>query len=82
MLSILMCTRATILAVERWLWLLTPHYCLYESVQFSTCYELEPLRNEQIPDFGNVEAKVLHTRGHTLDSICLLVTDKRRANGP
>ncbi|MDE2259341.1 MAG: MBL fold metallo-hydrolase, partial [Betaproteobacteria bacterium] len=30
----------------------------------------------------NVSVKVLHTPGHTLDSICLLVTDKRRGNAP
>ena len=31
---------------------------------------------------GNVTAKVLHTPGHTPESICLLVTDKTRALEP
>lgn len=31
---------------------------------------------------GNVKIKVLHTPGHTSDSICLLVTDRRRGDAP
>jgi len=31
---------------------------------------------------GNVKLKVLHTPGHTADSICLLVTDTTRSNDP
>ena len=31
---------------------------------------------------GNVHLKVLHTPGHTPDSICLLVTDRSRGNDP
>jgi hydroxyacylglutathione hydrolase len=31
---------------------------------------------------GNVSLQVLHTPGHTLDSICLLVSDRRRAEAP
>lgn len=33
-------------------------------------------------DLGNVRAKVLHTPGHTSESICLLVTDKTRGPEP
>jgi glyoxylase-like metal-dependent hydrolase (beta-lactamase superfamily II) len=33
-------------------------------------------------DFGNVQGTVLHTPGHSLDSICLLVTDKTRGPEP
>jgi len=33
-------------------------------------------------DVGNVFVDVIHTPGHTPDSICLLVTDKRRAEAP
>ena len=33
-------------------------------------------------DVGNVKVKVLHTQGHTPDSICLLVTDLRRGEAP
>ena len=31
---------------------------------------------------GNVEVEILHTPGHTLDSICLLVTDHSRGADP
>ena len=31
---------------------------------------------------GNVEARVLHTPGHTPEHICLLVTDRKRADEP
>jgi glyoxylase-like metal-dependent hydrolase (beta-lactamase superfamily II) len=31
---------------------------------------------------GNVQIRVLHTPGHTPDSVCLLVTDLRRAAEP
>ncbi len=31
---------------------------------------------------GNVSATVLHTPGHTMDSICLLVSDNRRSSEP
>ena len=30
-------------------------------------------------DLGNVKIKVLHTPGHTIDSLCLLVSDARRS---
>jgi len=33
-------------------------------------------------DLGNVAVEVLHTPGHTPDSICLLVTDLRRGGAP
>jgi len=38
-----------------------------------------PLADGQRIDVGNVTVDVLHTPGHTPDSICLAVTDKRRA---
>ncbi|NDU92326.1 MAG: MBL fold metallo-hydrolase [Ferrovum sp.] len=57
-------------------------YCLHESNRGLVKYDFEPLHDGQLLDAGNVSVKVLHTPGHTLDSICLLVTDKRRGNAP
>lgn len=57
-------------------------YALHESAQNLLQYEVAPLQNGQLLDVGNVVVEVLHTPGHTLESICLLVTDKRRGNAP
>lgn len=57
-------------------------YCLHDSDRGLVRYDFEPLHDGQLLDAGNVSIKVLHTPGHTLDSICLLVTDKRRGNAP
>ncbi len=57
-------------------------YCLHESDRGLVKFDFEPLHDGQLLDAGNVSVKVLHTPGHTLDSICLLVTDKRRGNAP
>lgn len=57
-------------------------YCLHESDAGLVKFDVEPLRDGQLLDVGNVEVKVLHTPGHTPDSICLLVTDKRRGEAP
>ena len=40
------------------------------------------LADGQLLDVGNVQVQVLHTPGHTPDSICLLVTDLRRGAAP
>lgn len=57
-------------------------YCLHESDQTAVKYAIEPLHDGQMLDVGNVKIKILHTPGHTLDSICLLVTDQRRGDAP
>ena len=57
-------------------------YCLHESDAGLVKFDVEPLRDGQLLGVGNVEVKVLHTPGHTPDSICLLVTDKRRGEAP
>ncbi|MDC7692343.1 MBL fold metallo-hydrolase [Vogesella indigofera] len=57
-------------------------YFLHESDQVLMKYEFEPLRDGQLLDVGNVKIKVLHTLGHTTDSVCLLVTDARRGEAP
>ncbi|OIQ86220.1 putative polyketide biosynthesis zinc-dependent hydrolase BaeB [mine drainage metagenome] len=57
-------------------------YCLHESARDLVHFDFEPLRDEQTIVAGNVTVRVLHTPGHTLDSTCLLVTDKRRGEAP
>lgn len=53
-------------------------YALHEANAGRVNYPFEPLKDGQRIDVGNVYIDVLHTPGHTPDSICLLVTDKRR----
>ena len=57
-------------------------YCLHESDQGRVNYDFQPLRDDQLLDVGNVKVRVLHTPGHTPDSVCLLVTDARRGEAP
>jgi glyoxylase-like metal-dependent hydrolase (beta-lactamase superfamily II) len=53
-------------------------YCLHEANASRVKFSFEALKDGQRIDVGNVYIDVLHTPGHTPDSICLLVTDKRR----
>lgn len=55
-------------------------HCLHESA--SVAFPFEPLRDAQEIDLGNTRIKVLHTPGHTPESVCLLVTDLRRGTDP
>lgn len=55
-------------------------YCLHENAKAAFAFDI--LRDNDVIDVGNVTAKVIHTPGHTLDSICLLVTDIRRGDAP
>lgn len=57
-------------------------YCLHESNAGRVKFAFEALKDGQRIEVGNVYVDVLHTPGHTPDSICLLVTDKRRAEAP
>ena len=57
-------------------------YCLHESNSERVKYAFEPLKDNQRIAVGNVYVDVLHTPGHTPDSVCLLVTDKRRTEIP
>jgi glyoxylase-like metal-dependent hydrolase (beta-lactamase superfamily II) len=57
-------------------------YCLHESDKFFVNFDIKSLTDNEIIDVGNVVIKILHTPGHTPDSICLLVTDKRRGQEP
>ena len=55
-------------------------YCLQQAAEVA--FDFEPLVDGQEIDLGNVVGKVLHTPGHTPESICLLVTDKTRGSEP
>jgi hydroxyacylglutathione hydrolase len=57
-------------------------YCLHEADRSLVQFDFEPLRDGQKLDLGNVQVEVLHTPGHTPDSVCLLVTDLRRGGAP
>jgi hydroxyacylglutathione hydrolase len=56
------------------------NYCLHQSA--SVTFAFTPLIDRQELDLGNVIVQVLHTPGHTPESICLLVTDKTRGPEP
>jgi hydroxyacylglutathione hydrolase len=57
-------------------------YCLHEAAGGLVKFPVRFLRDGEILDIGNTRIKVLHTPGHTPESICLLVTDHRRGNDP
>jgi glyoxylase-like metal-dependent hydrolase (beta-lactamase superfamily II) len=55
-------------------------YCLHESANVDLPFE--PLSDEQEVELGNTRVRVVHTPGHTPESICLIVTDLRRGTDP
>lgn len=57
-------------------------YCLHESDQAHINFSIHGLKDDEVLETGNVVSKVLHTPGHTLGSICLLVSDLRRSKDP
>lgn len=57
-------------------------YCVHESNKERLSFEFEPLRDGERLDVGNVVVDVVHTPGHTADSVCLLVRDMRRGDEP
>ncbi|MHB1514497.1 MAG: MBL fold metallo-hydrolase [Acidiferrobacteraceae bacterium] len=57
-------------------------YCLHESDLAQVNFPIRGLQDGEVLETGNVITKVLHTPGHTPDSICLLVSDLRRSHDP
>jgi glyoxylase-like metal-dependent hydrolase (beta-lactamase superfamily II) len=53
---------------------------LHEAAQAH--FPFHPLKDGEELDLGNVKVRVLHTPGHSSDSVCLLVTDKTRGPEP
>lgn len=57
-------------------------YALHESNKALVRFDFHALADNDTIEAGNVIIKVAHTPGHTLDSLCLLVSDKRRSEQP
>lgn len=57
-------------------------YCLHESNADRVAFKFEALHDNQHIVVGNVVIEVRYTPGHTPDSICLVVTDRRRGEAP
>lgn len=55
-------------------------YCLHESADVALPFT--PLRDGEEIELGNTRLRVLHTPGHTPESLCLVVTDLRRGTDP
>jgi hydroxyacylglutathione hydrolase len=55
-------------------------YCLHSSAEVSLPFT--PLRDGEQIELGNTRLTVLHTPGHSPDSVCLLVTDLKRGADP
>jgi hydroxyacylglutathione hydrolase len=55
-------------------------YCLHASAAVDMTFE--PLHDGQEIELGNTRIRVLHTPGHTPESICLVVADLRRGPDP
>lgn len=57
-------------------------YCLHEAACEAVRFPFEKLTDGQELDVGNVRVRVMHTPGHTPESVCLLVKDMRRGDAP
>jgi glyoxylase-like metal-dependent hydrolase (beta-lactamase superfamily II) len=55
-------------------------YCLHESAEVWLSFN--PLHDGQEVELGNTRLNVLHTPGHTPESVCVVVTDLRRGTDP
>jgi hydroxyacylglutathione hydrolase len=55
-------------------------YCLHASAEVG--FAFEPLVDGQRLELGNAVIQVLHTPGHTPESLCLVVSDLRRGPEP
>ena len=55
-------------------------YCVHESADVT--FPFAALRDGDEIELGNTRVKVLHTPGHSPDSVCLVVTDLKRGPEP
>jgi glyoxylase-like metal-dependent hydrolase (beta-lactamase superfamily II) len=55
-------------------------YCLHESADVALPFT--PLKDGAEIELGNTRVRVIHTPGHSHDSVCLLVTDLKRGPEP
>jgi hydroxyacylglutathione hydrolase len=56
------------------------HYCVHESADVT--FPFTALHDADEIELGNTRVKVLHTPGHSTDSVCLVVTDLKRGADP
>ncbi|NQD38258.1 MBL fold metallo-hydrolase [Permianibacter sp. IMCC34836] len=57
-------------------------YCLHQSAADVVSFPFTALHDGEVLSIGNVSLQILHTPGHTPESMCLLVTDRRRGDEP
>ena len=57
-------------------------YALHESNREVVGFDFEALSHGQVLKLGNVQLSIMHTPGHTADSVCLRVSDLRRGEAP
>ncbi|GAC1332162.1 MAG: MBL fold metallo-hydrolase [Collimonas sp.] len=57
-------------------------YLLHASNHDKVNYPFKPVTHGDMRSAGNTRLEVVHTPGHTEDSICLLVSDHRRSQAP
>jgi hydroxyacylglutathione hydrolase len=55
-------------------------YCIHEAADMTRAFT--PLHDGDQIELGNTHVKVLHTPGHSPESVCLLVTDFKRGADP
>lgn len=55
-------------------------YCVHEFAELT--YPFTALRDGDDIELGNTRVKVLHTPGHSPESVCLVVTDLKRGTAP
>lgn len=55
-------------------------YCLHESADYEGPFTA--IRDEEEIELGNTRVRVIHTPGHSPESVCLLVTDLKRGTEP
>jgi glyoxylase-like metal-dependent hydrolase (beta-lactamase superfamily II) len=55
-------------------------YCVHEAADVT--YPFTPLHDGDQIELGNTRLQVLHTPGHTAESVCLVVTDLKRGTDP
>ena len=65
-----MCTPTMCPAVGGWHPCLSARYALHESNRDVVDFDFAPLAHGQTLDVGNVKVRVLHTPGHSADSVC------------
>jgi glyoxylase-like metal-dependent hydrolase (beta-lactamase superfamily II) len=55
-------------------------YCLHESADYDRPFTA--VRDGEDIELGNTRVRVIHTPGHSPESVCLLITDLRRGTEP